>query len=161
MPQNLYWIAAARPLRLAIVARPRGHDWLAEEVAALSRDGINTLVSMLTAEEIVELGLADEEKLCKESGVQFFNFPIEDRSLPDKNKIPTMLNVLAEEVKAGKGVGFHCRAGIGRSSMMAALVLAQLGWKPEAAFAAISESRGCKVPDTPEQEQWVCNFSGK
>lgn len=143
------------------MARPRGHDWLAEEIEGLSHAGINTLVSMLTTDETAELGLAEEERFCKERGIQFFNFPIEDRSLPDKNKIPAMLNVLSEEVRAGKGVGFHCRAGIGRSSMMAALVLAQLGWTAEAAFVAISESRGCKVPDTSEQERWVHDFAGK
>jgi protein-tyrosine phosphatase len=66
-----------------------------------------------------------------------------------------MLNVLVKEVKGGRGVGFHCRAGIGRSSMLAALVLTSLGWKPDPAFQAISESRGCLVPDTFEQEQWV------
>jgi hypothetical protein len=31
MPQNIYWISGAHPYRLAIVARPRGHDWLADE----------------------------------------------------------------------------------------------------------------------------------
>jgi protein-tyrosine phosphatase len=161
MPRNLYWITAAHPYRLATVARPRGHDWLAEEIEGLSRDGINTLVSMLTTDEAAELGLIEEKNFCKETGVQFFNFPIEDRSLPDENEIPAMLDMLAEEVKSGRAVGFHCRAGIGRSSMMAALVLSRLGWTSQAAFQAISESRGCKVPDTLEQEQWVRDFVGK
>jgi len=161
MPQNLYWITAAHPRRLAIVARPRGNDWLAEELEGLARDGIDTLISMLTADETAELGLTDEEKFCKASRIKFFNVPIEDRSVPDKSKISGTLHLLAELAESGKAVGFHCRAGIGRSSMMAALVLAQLGWKPEAAFAAISESRGCKVPDTLEQEQWVRDFVGK
>ena len=158
MPQNIYWISAAQPYRLAIVARPRGHDWLADEIEDLARQGIDTLVSMLTPEEATELGLVEEERLCAEHGIKFLNLPIPDRSVPNGNEIRVMLNGLANDVKAGKGIGVHCRAGIGRSSMMAALVLTRLGWTPQAAFQAISESRGCKVPDTPEQERWVTRF---
>ncbi len=158
MPQNIYWISAAQPYRLAIVARPRGHDWLADEIEGLAREGIDILVSMLTPEEATELGLMEEERLCVERGIKFLNFPIPDRSVPNGNEIRVMLNELANAVKLGKGIGVHCRAGIGRSSMMAALVLTRLGWSPQAAFQAISESRGCKVPDTPEQEQWVTRF---
>src|SRR5258708_3263169 len=158
MPQNIYWISAAQPYRLAIVARPRGHDWLADEIEDLAREGIDTLVSMLTSEEATELGLMEEERLCAEQGIKFLNFPIPDRSVPNGNDIRVVADSLAEEVKLGKAIGVHCRAGIGRSSMMAALVLTRLGWSPQAAFQAISESRGCKVPDTPEQEQWVTRF---
>ncbi len=158
MPQNIYWISAAQPYRLAIVARPRGHDWLADEIEGLVRVGIDTLVSMLTPEEATELGLMEEERLCAKHGIRFFNFPIPDRSVPNGNDIRVVADSLAEEVKLGKAIGVHCRAGIGRSSMMAALVLTRLGWSPQAAFQAISESRGCKVPDTPEQEQWVTRF---
>jgi hypothetical protein len=45
--------------------------------------------------------------------------------------------------------------------MLAALVLGRLGWTAEAAFRAISESRGCPVPDTLEQEEWVRSFIQK
>src|SRR5260221_8809503 len=118
MPQNIYWISAAQPYRLAIVARPRGHDWLADEIEGLAREGIDTLVSMLTPEEATELGLMEEEGLCAKHGIKFFNFPIPDRSVPNGNEIRVMLNGLADEVKLGKAIGVHCRAGIGRSSMM-------------------------------------------
>jgi hypothetical protein len=47
MTQNIYWIKSAEPHRIAIVARPRGNDWLEDDVTALSRDGIEVLVSVL------------------------------------------------------------------------------------------------------------------
>jgi len=48
MKATIYPINAAAPNRVAIVARPRGGDWLRGEVSALSREEIDVLVSMLT-----------------------------------------------------------------------------------------------------------------
>ena len=159
MTESIYWITAARPHRIAIIARPRGWDWLEDDIKNLSRGGIEVLVSLLTTGERDGLGLAEEERFCDRNGIRFFNFQIPDRSVPDERKIPVLLHTLVRQVNLGRGVGLHCRAGIGRSSMLAALLLARLGWAPQAAFTAISQSRGCRVPDTLEQEQWVERFA--
>jgi protein-tyrosine phosphatase len=161
MTKNVYWITAAQPHRVAIVARPRGGDWLEDDIKRFSTEGIGVLVSMLTPEESAELGLSDEGKFCDQFGISFSNLPIADRSVPNEFEIGAPLDTLVKQVQLGKGVGFHCRAGIGRSSMLAALVLGRLGWTTDAAFRAISEPRGCPVPDTLEQEQWVQSFVHK
>jgi protein-tyrosine phosphatase len=161
MTNDVYWISAAEPHRIAIVARPRGNDWLADDLKRLSREGIGVLVSMLTPEESAELGLSEEGRLCGQCGILFFNLPIADRSVPNEFEIGALLDTLVKQVQLKRGVGFHCRAGIGRSSMMAALVLGRLGWTSDTAFRAISDSRGCRVPDTLEQEQWVQSFVHK
>jgi protein-tyrosine phosphatase len=158
MTKNVYWIAAAQPHRIAIVARPRRGDWLEDDIKRLSSEGIGMLVSLLTPEESAELGLCDEGKFCDQCGISFFNLPIADRSVPEEFEIGALLNTLVKQAQLGTGVGFHCRAGIGRSSMLAALLLGRLGWTAAPAFRAISESRGCPVPDTSEQQQWVQNF---
>jgi protein-tyrosine phosphatase len=161
MTKNVYWISAAQPHRIAIVARPRGNDWLEDDLNRLSSEGIGMLVSMLTPEEAAELGLSEEERLCDQCGISFFNLPIADRSVPNEFRIGALLDTLVKQVQPGRGVGFHCRAGNGRSSLKAALVLGQLGWTSDTAFRAISDSRGCRVPDTLEQEQWVHSFVRK
>jgi protein-tyrosine phosphatase len=66
-----------------------------------------------------------------------------------------LLNSLKISLAQGKSVGVHCRAGIGRSSLIAASLLIQAGLSAEAAFLSIQKSRGCPVPDTAEQRQWV------
>jgi protein-tyrosine phosphatase len=161
MTKNVYWISAAQPHRVAVVARPRGSDWLEDDLKRLSSEGIGVLVSMLTPDEAAELGLSEEGRFCDQCGLSFFNLPIADRSVPNEFEIGALLDTLVDQVLIGKGVGFHCRAGIGRSSMMAALVLGRLGWTPDAAFRAISSARGCQVPDTLEQEEWVHSFVRK
>jgi len=53
---------------------------------------------------------------------------------------------IAEFLRKGKAVGVHCRAGIGRSSMIVASALIQNGLSVDSAFRSIQESRGCSVP---------------
>jgi len=147
---------SATPNRIAVVARPHGWDWLGDEIRSLSQEGINVLVSMLTNEEGEDLGLHDESRECSAAGITFANIAVPDRSVPaDKKGFLITVERLAELIKQGRYIGVHCRASIGRSSMLVASVLIRVGWDAEAAFEAIESARGCIVPDTPEQKQWV------
>jgi len=156
MKATIYSIKEAAPNRIAIVARPRGGDWLCDELNALSREGIDVLVSMLTEEEANELGLHRESEECGAAGIKFVNLPIPDRSVPlDRDAFLHSIEHLAEIVRAGRFLGVHCRASIGRSSVLAVSVLVRLGWDVSKAFCAVESARGCSIPDTPEQRQWV------
>jgi protein-tyrosine phosphatase len=150
-----YWIEADG-IRLAIIARPRGWDWLADDIANLRRDGFNAVVSLLTAPEAEELGLLKEGDCCKVSAMQFISLPIEDRSVPaSMAEYESSLRAIEPLLIQGKAVGVHCRAGIGRSALLAASILIRRGVPAQTAFSRIAEARGCPVPDTAEQRQWV------
>lgn len=156
MKATIYSIKEAAPNCMAIVARPRGDDWLCDELSGLSQEGIDVLVSMLTQEETKELGLHRELEECEAIGIKFVSLPIPDRSVPsDKDGFLHVVEQLVELVRAGRFLGVHCRAGIGRSSMLAVSVLMRLGWDADKAFYAVESARGCSIPDTPEQRQWV------
>ncbi len=158
---NPYWIEAGS-CRLAILPRPRGWDWLPDDIAAARRDGVDVIVSALTEAENQELGLSEEEKCCRESTIEFLSFPIEDRSLPDsEGSLDAFINLLDERLKQGKSIAIHCRAGIGRSSMLCACLLVRQGLSTESAFQKIQEARGCVVPDTTEQRNWVESFASR
>jgi protein-tyrosine phosphatase len=58
-------------------------------------------------------------------------------------------------LRDGRGVGIHCRMGIGRSSMLTASLMVKSGLSPKDAFVAISRDRGIDVPDTNDQIEWV------
>jgi protein-tyrosine phosphatase len=155
-----FWIYAGDELRLAIVPRPRGNDWLEDEVRSLQQAGIDVLVSMLTTDEASELGLSDEGAACEQVGIAYRSFSIRDREVPSSYAvIKLFVDELRKELHAGKSVGVHCRASIGRSSLLLASVLCAEGWTSKQAFARISEARGLQVPDTPEQVRWVEGFA--
>ena len=155
-----YWIAGPWPGHLAIVPRPRGGDWLEEEVRSWQEAGLEVVVSLLTPDENTELELHQEELLCRARGIQFYAYPIQDRGVPTSRKATTdLVQNLEEALEEGKSVAVHCRQGIGRSSLITALLLVSAGIGPEAALAQISQARGCVVPDTLEQSNWIKSFA--
>ena len=156
MKAKLYWIDGVRQGRLAIMARPRGGDWLADELASWRRSGVDVLVSLLRGDENEDLGLDDERSLAEGLGMAFISFPITDRGVPDSvDDFIALVNRLASELRDGRGVGVHCRMGIGRSSLLAASLLVKSGASPRVAFDMVSLARGLDVPDTQGQTDWL------
>ena len=82
MRSELYWIDGPWKGRLAILPRPRGGDWLEDEVREWQIVGVNTMVTLLTNDEVADLDLAEEARLCRASGIDLVSFPIVDRSVP-------------------------------------------------------------------------------
>jgi len=156
MPSELYWIEAGAPLRLAIMARPRAGDWLEDEIAHWKRSGVGLVVSLLERDEIDDLGLNMERPLCEASGIQYISFPIPDRDVPSDTD--AAMRFAAYIAGRQQPIAIHCRAGIGRSSIMAAAVLVSSGISPDEALSAIGEARRQPVPDTDAQRAWVLNL---
>jgi len=145
--------------RLAISARPRGNDWLGDELAGLRQQGIDVLVSLLTETENKELGLEREHAIATQKGLRFYSFPIEDRGVPASlSKAETLVAQLSSEMRHGKNVAVHCRQGIGRSGLLSAAILINAGEGLEQSLEAISKARGTDVPETSEQRNWLNQF---
>ena len=157
---KIHWVGGVEAGRLGITARPRGGDWLGDEIRSLKSYGVDAVVSLLEREEVDELDIAEEQALCEAGGVSFLSFPIPDRGVPPSSRealefARSVLNLL----RSGKSVVIHCRQGVGRSSLMAACVMALAGVPVEEAFGKIETARGCPVPDTPEQRRWVARLA--
>lgn len=139
--------------------RPRGGDWLEDEMRKLREHGVTVLVSLLDREETAELELTREADLASSFGLIFHSLPIPDRDVPrNVNAFQHLVGQVHDHVSGGGSVAIHCRAGIGRSSILAASVLAQRGLPVGEAFNLLSACRGLQVPDTPAQRAWVEHF---
>ncbi|MER8186472.1 tyrosine protein phosphatase [Kitasatospora sp. NPDC094015] len=160
MRAALFTVDLPGPGRLSTMARPRGADWLEDEMAALVRAGVDVLVCALTGPELGELGLAAEGRAARAAGLRFVPVPIPDRCVPDLAAVLPQLHALAAELCGGAHVVTHCRAGIGRASLLAAALLILGGTAPGEAWAAIEAARGLAVPDTPEQREWTLRLPG-
>jgi protein-tyrosine phosphatase len=160
MRTELYWIEGPWRGRLAIMPRPRGGDWLEDEISAWKSTGISTIVSALTDEETAELELAHEKELSENAGIKFVAFPIVDRGVPSsETAVLQLVRRLEQALRQGEKIAIHCRQGVGRAALLAACVLAAVGVDPALAFERIAATRGCTVPDTSEQRQWVERFA--
>jgi protein-tyrosine phosphatase len=159
MRPQVHWIDLPITGRLAIMPRPRAGDWLDDEITGWRAEGIDTVVSLLEPEEVAELGLRAEADLCREQGMEFISFSIPDRGVPPSfHEAAALAQTLATRIAEGMAVAVHCRAGIGRSSLIAACALVCSGTDPETAFDLIGKARGVSVPDTEGQRNWVLAF---
>ena len=160
MSTKLYWVGGPWPGKLALAARPRGDDWLEDEIAGWRREGVDTVLSLLTSDEEKDLGLSNEARLVKARGMRFVAFPIPDREVPDSDtKAATAMEKLEADLSSGRNVVVHCRQGIGRSGLIAAGLLVMKGWTPEAAVKALSGARGVVIPETAAQRRWIDHYA--
>lgn len=157
---ELHWVKEIEPLRLALMARPRGADGLADEVASWQAANIKLVVSLLEAQEARELELGDEATECDAAGIRFISLPIADRGVPkDRLAVSTLSKEVASILGSGVAVAIHCRAGIGRTALFAGCVLHELGTPLAEIFPMLSRARRVEMPDTLEQAEWVRKFA--
>jgi Cyclin-dependent kinase inhibitor 3 (CDKN3) len=155
-----YPISGPWPGKLAIVPRPRGGDWLDDELRAIKQEGFDILVSLLTKEELEELGLAQEENISQANGIKYLTLPIPDLGVPESfETAQDFLDELYRSLRDGKRMAVHCRQGIGRSGLIASSLLVMSGIDPAKAFRTVSAARGFSVPETVAQRDWVIEFS--
>jgi protein-tyrosine phosphatase len=152
---SVYWVKGVAGIRLGFMPRPRGTAFLEEEILSWRRAGVDVAVSLLQADEVSAFGLTEEGPLCGESGIEFHSFPIEDHGVPSSvEEVRQLAGGLALKLAEGKGVAIHCYAGIGRSALVTACVLATCGVAPKEVIPILCRSRGLIVPETDEQVAW-------
>ncbi|HTS38733.1 MAG TPA: dual specificity protein phosphatase family protein [Candidatus Solibacter sp.] len=160
MPSRIYWLDETWPGKLALAARPRGGDWLSDEVADWKRAGIDSVLSLLEPDEEKDLDLGSEGEEVQTRGLDFLSLPIPDRGVPkSETKLGEMLETVNRTLAKGKNVLVHCRQGVGRSSLVAACLLIRKGMSPGEALENISSARGVVVPETDQQRDWIDHYA--
>jgi protein-tyrosine phosphatase len=156
MAADLFWIPGPWPGRLALSSRPRGGDWLRDEVRAWQSAGVDVVVSLLEPHEQTEFGLEDEGSLVEAAGLRFVSFPIPDLGLPPSRTVAGFLvHNLNRDLSSGRNVAVHCRQAVGRSGLVASAALIVSGMDAASAQRTVSSARGLTVPETPEQRRWI------
>ncbi len=108
------------------MAKPVSGEWIEDEFAGFKTLQIDCIVSLLEKEEEAEVGLKMESELCKRNGIEFLSFEIPDRNVPNRSKALNFATQLLDRLKDNKHVAIHCRAGIGRTGIIASAVLARI-----------------------------------
>ncbi len=153
---KIYWINEFKAGKLGMMTRPRGYDWLEDDILKLKRMGVGVLISLLEREEIAELGLMREGEVCEREGITFHTYPMVDRGVP--SSVRTFLSLVKKvncNLRQGDQVVVHCRMGTGRSALLAAALLIRQGMGTHEAFDVLGKSRRLSVPDTEEQIAWI------
>ncbi len=129
---------------------------LATDLQAIRDWGASTVVTLLQQHEFTLLGLADFEVQVARA-FRWHWLPIEDGSVPDASFEARWVDAgaeLRERLVAGERLLLHCRAGLGRTGLIAARLLVELGMTPRQALAAVRRARPGTV-ETTLQEHYV------
>lgn len=117
---------------------------LAESLAQLRATGADAVISMTPADELGRLEVAALPEAVADAGMRWFHFPIEDDAAPGpafeqawsahRDMVVTLLS--------GPGsLAIHCRGDSGRTGLMAALILRELGMDGAQADAQVLRLR--------------------
>ena len=129
MATELYWVDGPWPGKLALAARPRGGDWLEDEIASWRGARVDTVLSLLTPKEERDLDL----------------LTLSNNSIPifPQARMP-WCTVVRESAAPG---------------WWSACLLVTKEMTSGATLKALSYARGTAVPETNEQREWVERYA--
>ncbi len=141
---------------LAIAPLPGGGGNYADDLAHMREWRPALVISLTPREEMVAHGSDRLGQDMQERGARWVHFPIADFGVPDAtvNAAWAELSSYARKALAGGGrVLVHCKAGCGRSGMIALRLMIEAGELPDNALRRLRNLRPCAI-ETDEQMAW-------
>jgi cyclin-dependent kinase inhibitor 3 len=121
------------------------------------RHRCDVLVSLLPDDELDTIDVRDLDSEVRVHGIGFRRLQVRDGSVPAPEQdaeVLALIDELRDQLLAGRTVVVHCRAGYGRSGMLAALLVASLWELPRDAIARVRAVQPRAV-ETVQQEHFV------
>ena len=130
---------------------------LDQDLAAIKTWGATAVVTLIDDYELEILSVADLPQKVRAIGLEWHHLPIMNRDAPyevfEENWI-TSGRILRQRLRQDERIVLHCVFGLGRSGMIAARLLVELGEQPEAAIRKVRAARPGAI-ETEIQEQHV------
>jgi len=133
------------------------------DVDEITEWGASTVVTLIEDHEFGMLCVEKLEREVRQSGMQWIHLPIVDMNVPDhrfEDAWQTQSNEIHRRLDAGERILIHCRGGLGRTGLVAGLILVERGVPPKDAIKQIRSVRPHAI-ETAAQESYVRNASGK
>lgn len=138
---------------------------LAADLATIRRAGAGLLVTLMEAGELAAAGLppAAFADGCAALGMAWLHLPIRDMDVPDQSFEQSWQaagTAIRSQLGSGSAVAIHCRAGLGRTGMIAARLLMEAGMPARPAIAAVRGVRPGAI-ETTAQEAYLAALEGR
>ena len=139
-----------------------GRHWrrdLADDVAAISAWRPSAVLTLLEEHELSRLGVPDLALAMKAHGLEWHHLPIPDMGTPGPDFVHAWIRAkrrVLESLRRGERVLIHCAAGLGRTGMLAAKLLTELGMSPADAVRRVRAARPGAI-ETEAQAAWVAS----
>ncbi|HUF92578.1 MAG TPA: cyclin-dependent kinase inhibitor 3 family protein [Candidatus Limnocylindria bacterium] len=119
--------------------------------------GAAAVVTLLQASELSRPSLAEMRFHAERRGMEWHHLPIRDQAVPTRDfeaSWPAVADRLHALLEQRRNVLLHCLGGLGRSGMIAARLLVEIGEEPRAAIQRVRHSRPGAI-ETAAQETYV------
>lgn len=156
-----YWITRINNAQIGISACPLGRGDLKAELTKIVSEDELLMISLLTEEEKAMLHLQEEGPMSKAFGIEFKEFPIADMSIPGAQRFMKFIEELYGRTNELDRMLIHCRAGIGRSSLIALGLMTRHGFVLKESVELVSRIRGYDVPQSRSQRKLLSFYSEK
>ena len=127
------------------------------DLAAIRAWDASALITLMESHELVHLEVGRLAEAVRSIGLDWYHLPIRDVSVPS-SAFETQWRTSGEELRGrllgGQSLVVHCRGGLGRTGMIAARLLIELGESPPRALQRVRAARPGAV-ETREQELYV------
>jgi len=136
---------------------------LGEDLRVIRAWNATTVVTLIEDHEFRMLGVEAMQREVRALGMDWIHLPILDGSIPDHRfEDSWALNgpKMHARLDADERVLIHCRGGLGRTGLVAALFLVERGCEPHVAIRRVRAVRPHAI-ETSAQEQYVLNASGR
>jgi len=119
--------------------------------------GANAVVTLIEPHEFEMLAVPNLGAAITSRNIEWHHFPVKDLDVPSSEAMDHW-RILAPKLhhilECGGRILVHCRGGLGRAGMIAALLLVERGQSAPAAINAVREVRPGAI-ETEEQERWL------
>jgi hypothetical protein len=135
-----------------------GNRWrrdLATDIERIRTLDPALILTLNEAHEFAACGVPDFVNVMVRCGIPWRHAPIPDGGVPDAKFERIWESVGAEArtaLRAGGLVIIHCRAGLGRTGMIAAKLLVELGTSPEDAITAVRAGQPARIETTAQAD---------
>ena len=112
-------------------------------------------LTLMESNELEKYGVANIGEVMRHYQIEWYHLPIKDMSIPN-SRFEEMWDEVSESLHSiivcGGNVLIHCRGGLGRSGMITARILVDLGWKPDVAIQKVREVRPGAIETTGQKK---------
>ena len=132
------------------------------EMADLKAAGAVAVMTLMPTYELEQNDVAHIGVICEELGLEWYQLPIEDDCAPEQAFEAAFTDYKASILallQAGKKVAIHCKGGSGRTGLMAAILMTQLGYSKTEAQALVQQLRP-KTLCHPVHQSYFATFKG-
>lgn len=145
-----------------------GGHWnrdLAQDLGRLKEHyRIDTLISLVEDAELRLLGIEDLPSACKSEAIELVRFTIKDLSTPTPDAgFTRFIADIGDSLNEGRTVAVHCRAGLGRTGLLAACTIVAVSGGNIDGKRAVEMVRCARsgTVETVEQEKFVIDFADR